>query len=235
MPNSKKQQRKKQHKQNERGPVRADMKVTNTRHLPITTALPLTRRCLMTYSVTGTLTEAAASAGAIQQYRLNSPYDPDLTGTGTTANGYTTYSAAFGAYRVLRATVRLTATTTTTALTGFANIILAPSATTAITSAPNAWRSIPGARTAHANSLAQGGHNMCSMTMSYSLNRIFRVSARQYMDENDYAGYTGSNPLLPVLLNLLIAGVGSANVYSMVYSLDITYEVEWFKPLTLSL
>lgn len=217
------------------GKPRRDMMVTNTRHLPIITALPPTKRCLMTFSVTGTLAEAAASAGAIQQFRLNSPYDPDFTGVGTTANGYTTYSAAFGAYRVWRVTARLTATVTTTSLNGFANVILAPSATTAITSAPNAWRSIPGSVTTHVTPLAQGGNNLKSLTVTYDLPKVMRITRSQWRDENDYAGFTGANPLIPVMLNLLIAGVGSANVYSMVYAMDLTYEVEWFKPLTLTL
>jgi len=204
-------------------------------HLPLATALPSTSKCLMTFSAQSTITEGAAAGGALYQYRLNGVYDPDFSGVGTTATGYTTYSAAFGFYRVLRATVRLTASATTTALTGFADVILAPTAVTVFTSSPTAWRSIPGAHRMQVVPLAQGGHNLVRATVSYDLHTIFRVTKQQYMIEDDYAAITGASPGLPAILNVMVVGVGSANPYSLTYTIDITYEVEWMKPTPLTL
>jgi len=189
----------------------------------------------MTFSAQGSITEAAASAGALYQYRLNGVYDPDFTGVGTTATGYTTYAAAFGFYRVLGVTVRLTAVATTTALTGFADVIVAPTASTTITSSQTAWRSIPGAIRRQITPLAQGGHNMAKLVVSYDLPKILRVTRAQYSIEDDYASVVGASPGLPAVLNVMVVGVGSANVYSISYTIDITYDVQWSKPLPLTL
>jgi hypothetical protein len=78
----------------------------------------------MTFASSGGVAESAAGSGATYFYRLNSVYDPDATGVGASAIGYTTWAALYLNYKVHKVTVRVQGTVTGMSAGSFANVII---------------------------------------------------------------------------------------------------------------
>jgi len=203
------------------------------RHLPCSSSFPSTMKVLMTYSQQNNITEAAASTGITYFYRLNSVFDPDFTGAGTTANGYTTFSPLFYTYRVRRATVRLLGTCTCST-SGFVDVVIAPLPVSVITSNPLSWRSIPGSDRVAIAPTTNGGKNMVDLTRTYDMAKVMRLTKQQFDSDMDFAADISTNPVRPVFFLVSACSVGSGTVGAFSYTLDITYEVEWSRPIPLT-
>lgn len=221
---------KSQLKRNSKG--RGSKKPQRPRDLPCITKVPGMKRMLMTYSQSIAISEPSAAAGSAYFYRLNSVYDPDFSGTGITATGYSTAAAIYNSYRVHRATIRF-AGTPQVASGGFAEIVIAPTAISTIPGSPLTWRSIPFSTRIQATPNANGGPSLAKLTKTFDLAKVFNVTKAQYSIENDFSGLVGSNPARPVYLMVSVAGIGSGTAATLNYALDITYEVEWFQPFVL--
>lgn len=61
----------------------------------------------MKFGWQGTLSQTVADLSVVNAFRMNSIYDPDLTGTGKTCVGLTTMSTIYGRYWVMGARVRI--------------------------------------------------------------------------------------------------------------------------------
>ncbi len=202
-------------------------------HLPCITAFPSTKRVLQTYSCSAALSEGAVAGGAAYFFRLNSVYDPDFTGAGGTATGYQTFSQAFYTYRVRRVTVRFNATATV-GNGGFAEVVVAPTAYSVITSNPLYWRSIPFATRKQITPNVNGGHNLVSFTKTYDMAKVMRLTQQQFDNDMDYAADISTSPTRSVFLLVSVVGIGSASVATLTYAMDLTFDVEWSRPIPLS-
>lgn len=189
----------------------------------------------MTFSTGLILAEAAAGSGISYFYRLNSVYDPDSSGVGTVAGGYSTWSSLFLNYKVRRVTARIHGTCTNS--TGcFTSVVIAPVASQAVVpSNPHYWRTIPMMRQYDVVHAGDGGKNTFNHTAAYDNATVARVTPQQYDVDMDFSGQVGSNPARMNYLMLGVQGIGSGTVSTLRCVIQITYEVEWFNPVPMQL
>lgn len=203
--------------------------------LPLQTVMPSTHRVIQTYSVNTNLTESAAGAGGSYFYRLNSVYDPDASGVGITATGYSTFAALFLNYRVRKTTVRFHSTAAGFT-SGAAQITIAPVARQAVVPTnPLLWRSMRYGKTTLLAPVTLGGKNLVDWTVTFDLAKILGVTKKQYSTDMDFSSTIGANPAIQAYLLVGIQSNSSGTAATAVYSMDITYEVEWFNPIPLQL
>lgn len=200
--------------------------------LPLVTTTPNSHNIMMSFAASGGITESAAGSGVTYFMRLNSVFDPDATGVGTSAIGYSTWSALYLSYKVNRVTVRIQGTVTGLSAGAFANVVLAPVPFQAVVPAnKQTWKMIPGAKLKVLTNNAVGGSNMFSITASYDIARVARVTKQQYKNEMDWSGQVGSNPARQVYCLIAFDSVGSSSVLTANYNTQVTYQVEWFNPV----
>lgn len=181
------------------------------------------------------VTEGAPTSGAFNQYRLNSCYDPDLSGTGKQPLGFDQYSALYGRYRVLKATVDIYCTNRLD--TGGNNYVFCvwPSAQSSITSDPESWLVQPMAKY-KVGSLATGGGAIQHIKMSVDIARLLGVTSSEFRSEADYSAITSANPSRVAYLHVGIFGLGPTSVAtSCQFVTKLTFLTEWSQPVTLAL
>lgn len=211
--------------------VKKGKKVTALRALPRATFVPSSKTITMTYNSQLSITEGAAGLGGTYFYRLNSPYDPDASGVGASATGYSTWSALFLNYKVHRATARVRGVVTGMS-TGFANVIIAPvPGQPVVPSGKQFWRSIRGNQLQTVVNMTAGGKNMANFTVTYDLAKAAGVTKEQYANDMDFSGTIASNPARQIWLLVATDSVNSSSVVTFTYDIDITYLVEWFNPI----
>jgi len=202
------------------------------RNLPLVTTTPPSKHILMSFGASGGVAESAAGSGVTYFLRLNSVYDPDATGVGTSAIGYSTWSALYLNYKVNRVTVRISGTVTGLSAGAFANVTLAPVASQAVVpSNKQTWKMLPWAKMKTLTNNSVGGTNMFALTASYDLSKVTRVTKQQYANDMDFSGQVGSNPARQAFALVAFDSVGSSSVMTANYNTFITYEVEWFNPV----
>lgn len=189
------------------------------------------RSALLTYSTTAVLTESGAGAGATYFFRLNSVYDPDYTGVGTVAIPYNTWAGIYLNYKVRRATMRLTGTYSGSSGSSCV-VTLAPVAYQAVVPTNvQTWRLLPYSVKKHGVHVGNGGQNLVAITATFDLAQVCRITKQQYAVDMDWSGQIGSNPSRVVFGGILFQPIGSLSPGSLIYSIDITYDVEWFNPV----
>lgn len=186
----------------------------------------------MTFASSGGLAETAAGSGATYFFRLNSVYDPDATGVGASAVGYTTWSALYLNYKVHKVTVRIQGTVTGLSTGAMASIVLAPVPNQPVVPAnKQTWKMIPGAKLKTVSNNSVGGVNMYNITSTYDLAAVARVTKQQYENDLDWSGVVGSNPARQTYAMFAVDGVNTSSVTTAVFNVQITYQVEWFNPV----
>jgi hypothetical protein len=206
--------------------------ILQSRPLPlVTTTLP-SRNILMSFAASGGIAESAAGSGVTYFMRLNSVYDPDATGVGTSAIGYSTWAALYLSYKVHRVTVRIQGTVTGMSTGAIANVVLAPIAYQAVAPANKyTWRMIPGSKMAVVSNNSVGGRNMFTLEATYDIAAVCRVTKGQFANETDWSGLVGSNPARQAFALIAMDSVNSSSVATIVYNTQMTYLVEWFNPV----
>ncbi len=203
--------------------------------LPCVTTTPNSQRILMTFPGSLAIAESAAGAGVTYFYRLNSPYDPDSSGVGTTAGGYSTWAALYLNYKVHRVTVRIQGTGTS-ASGSFMQFVTAPVPSQAVVpSNPQLWKTIPYSSIKTFTPQVNGGKNTFEVVRHYDLAQVARVTPAQYANDMDFSGAIGSNPARQIYLMTSVASYGSGTVATVYFTIQITYEVEWFNPVPMQL
>jgi hypothetical protein len=180
----------------------------------------------MTYTASiGVVT--VAGAASMYVFRLNSVYDPDFTGTGTTAYTYTQMAANYGRYRVLGFRAFVTFKNTTTSPQN-AIIALSP-ATTVGTSISQ----IMSQRHVWMKPLAsKDGNGIISHAVSGTVGKVYGVPEAQVRTEDDFASVAGANPNNGIYLHVGFFQDVAAGTASML--IRIEYDVVWSLPLETS-
>lgn len=213
---------------------RSRPRASKPRNLPLLAAVPPTMRVKNTYGFAGSVAESAAGLGGTYFFRANSVYDPDATGVGSTAVGYSTFSALFLNYRVRRVTIRLQGKISGMAATGVGTVVVAPVASQSVVpSNKQTWRMIPFARQRAVGLASDGGKNFVDITTSYDMAQVSRVTKSQFDSDFDFTGQVGSNPARQVFILVAVDSSNSASVATLYFNAQITYEVEWFNPVPL--
>jgi hypothetical protein len=194
---------------------------------------PSSRRVVMSYVAPVAVTESAVYAGSTSFYRLNSIYDPDYSGVGTSVLGYTDWMDFFARYRVLKATVRFTGFVSGLSANGVGMIVLAPIPRSATVPANlNSWPAIPFGQY-RVIAPVDGGNNKADFTITYDMAEVSRITKEQYMDEAEYQGTKGTNPTREIFLFLGMRSINSGTIATMAGLIEISYEVELSDPFVL--
>lgn len=200
--------------------------------LPLVTIMPSAKRVLQTFAFPYTLSEPAANASNFYFFRLNSVYDPDSSGVGSSASGYSTWSSLFLNYRVRNVTVRVQGHVTGLTLGSRAEVYVIPLAYQAVLPGnSNYWMAAPHAKCYTVNDVSYGGRNAFSHIATYNQARLARITAAQFNDDMDWSGVVGSNPARMNYLAIAFRGLASGAPSTLNYSIQITYQVEWFNPV----
>jgi hypothetical protein len=186
---------------------------------------PIVQRANLAYSWQGSVTEASAGAGQIYGLSLSSIYDPDVTGAGSTAVGYSMYSNAYTRYRVIRTRVIATAQLTSGG-PGVVGLMLGPNTT--YSSSPMTWTVQPNSYSRALNSVTPG--IMFRFDRVIDLATILGVKKQQYMTDLDFSGTFGSNPARNAYVGLFVRNFVGTTATSL-WDVRLIYEVEFSQPL----
>jgi hypothetical protein len=185
------------------------------------------------YSARGTLTEAAAGVGTTYTYRLNSLWDPNLTGVGAQPVGLDQWATLFERAVVLSANVCV----------DFVNVSASNAACrvgfwpaiglSTIPADNDAWPSQRGARSAL---MGGSGKTVVTMKARYDVARIMNVPRSKLIIDDGYdediTGGGAVSGIFQALLNLYVSGIGA--VASTSYQIKIEYLAFLTQPQTLN-
>ncbi len=208
--------------------ARQGKKRNKQQSLPLftTTGKPAIREVLA-YHQTGSLTEAAAGAGAFNTFRMNSIYDPDFTGVGSSAVGYSTKALFYGRYKVLRArfSVRFWGSTGGNALVG---VMFGGNTTFAAN--PLLWAVEPNSHSKMLQGNTGTTHAVVSFDMTIPIHKVVGITKRQFDIDLDYQSSFGSNPQLQAYATIWVYGQ-SAVAQTVVYDVRASFDTEFSQPL----
>lgn len=171
----------------------------------------------------------AASGGPVLKefvFRLNSIFDPDLTAVGHQPLGRDQIVTLYSRYRVMKAywTVVCVPDSTTTVgafsvcPTNDSTLIGVYNTTCEHPRGKNTWS------TAHAPGVIKGGVSMPDLNGQ---------TVAQYKADDRFQAQVGSNPSEDLALHITYINGNTVNAYdAFSYHVDITYEVDFFDPIT---
>ncbi len=191
-----------------------------------TTGRPATREVLA-YHQTGTLTEAAAGAGSYNTFRLNSIYDPDFSGVGSSAVGYSTKALFYGKYKVLRVRfcVRFWGSTGGNALVG-----VMFGGNTTIAANPLLWAVEPNSHSKMLQGNTGTTHSVVTLDMTVPIHKVVGITKKQFDVDLDYQASFGVNPQLQAYATIWVFGQ-SAAAQTVVYDVRVAFDTEFSQPL----
>lgn len=195
------------------------------------TGLPSRMRVRMGYADAKQLTSGASTVST-NIYRLNSVYDPDYSGVGAQAIGYDQYSALYGRYLVTKAFIELWGHNNN----GVDSIITAgvhQDLTTFTSQAAQLAEVADGdTKVIYSYQTTPVGYKKWSVDLA----KLTGVSKSTYASDSQYQSAIGNSPTSNMgLIIALGAPQGVASSAQACYMIKITYEVEWFDPITQSL
>jgi hypothetical protein len=191
---------------------------------------PSARRVRLSYSSNFQMAETAAGTGAFRVFRLNSIYDPDYSGVGTSAAGYSQMMTLYTHYRVNAAGFKLEAFIGgASGVVGFAPLM---NQVTMNVNA-NTWRLLPYSKYALLSLNTSGGKNIANISGHFPLARMLGLTPAQYSTEMDYAAAAGANPTKNVYIAAFVQGIQGASVATASMVVTVEYDVEFFNPLPL--
>ncbi len=180
----------------------------------------------LTFSEFPGLSNLAAGVGSYS-YRLNSIYDPNFTGTGTTANGYSQLAQLYDRYRVLSVSISLDWMCNTG--TG-GEVYAVLSNQNALSTGQAAWT---GQRMVWRKPIGPpGGNNLAMARITAPIHTIYGVPKQQVRNEDDFASVMGNNPNNQVYLHLGHYAPGAAASSTVLCSVKIEYRCVFSLPLT---
>lgn len=190
-----------------------------------TTLFPPRRVGTMVYDALFNIAPAA-SAVAYNSYRANSVYDPDLTGVGTTASGYSNMIVVYNKYRVLHC--RCDCTWSNSTVLPCVAFIIATPANTVGTSFPN----IMAQKFVWSRPLGNSNGMGLTHSVGFRVSDIYGAREAAVAVEDDFAGVAGTNPN-----NVVYLHIGAMNSTSTAFATNIqlqvrlTFQVEWTLPV----
>jgi hypothetical protein len=191
-------------------------------------------RSTIVYSGSFTATEGAVGAGAFRTLVLNGLWDSDTAFGNTASVGYAEAISLYKSYRVLRTRVKATAFAKGMSAGGIARITFNPDVnSTVMPSNPELWPTQQNACCKVVARTEDGGNNRAEIDRTFNLPTLFNVRPAVYNSESNYAAVTvNSNPTYLAYGKLGIASIGSSAVATMVATILIAYDVEFFNPYT---
>jgi hypothetical protein len=169
-----------------------------------------------------------AGAAVANVFRLNSVYDPDFTGVGTSAVGYTQLAALYGRYRVLSAKISVEFINTTAAVPLTCFLVVNPVTTVGVGIAQILAQRFVWTRGVSAIT----GSATVFHTAAADVHTIYGVPRTQVRNEDDFAAVAGANPNNGVYAHVGVYANGAASTANA--HVRIEFDVVWTLPLELS-
>lgn len=186
------------------------------------------------YSEHGSL--ASAMVGIVnQEYRLNSVYDPDLTGGGNQPNFYTTFKEVYSKYRVVGCKVFLTLFTDGSGTGPYSckASMLAYDATSGALSNLATGDAYAGMPNGYSRVLSGNAGNMQKVIYSkyFPISRIAGVRPQTVLADDLFAAGTGANPSKDLRLRISVDSFAGGAAVTAYYNVDLTYYVRFEDPI----
>lgn len=191
---------------------------------------PAQRRFFVFEQVYG-LTEAAAGAGAFNSFRINSIYDPDFTGAGSSALGYSTYSYLYGRYRVLRVRVILRFVDNTPDSKGGSIVGVIFNSNSTFSSNPLTWPAQPFAFSKVLQGDTGGQHSVVNFDLQPALHKIAGVTPAQFKMDQDYSATYAANPASSLYAHVFLTGKLSSAAEAARVEVRLVFDVELSQPV----
>ena len=191
--------------------------------------VPLSRRGVLKYSETFTLTTGAGGTfGVDQVMKLNSLYDPDFTGGGHQPYLYDTMTATYANYRVYAASVKIINST----IGGSADLALGAKLGTNSSGTVLSGKSLDSV-TEQTSAAIQylspsGNKRVSTMKMYVPCHRVFGVSKYTYDNDDTYQSLTSTSPTQSVWLFVSAASASGTAGESVSVQIIINFYCKFF-------
>lgn len=218
--------------------VRAARKQQGRRRTEIPRVINAQQNRLMVrfrYDSFGTLSESTAGAGAMATFRLNSLYDPDLTGTGKQPLGFDQYTAIFNRYRVLSCSWKITflnALLNTEAGSRVQRVGFYTSSSNSVASDPEAWVAQLGAKS-HLLGPSTGNMGVRTFRGKTDFSNVFGVRKVELTDL-DYSATYNASPTRVAYLHCWTSALSAAGAIAN-YCTEFTFVAELSDRISLGL
>lgn len=187
--------------------------------------IPSTYSTKLRYVNTTTINSTLGAIG-INQYRGNSLFDPDFSGTGNQPMGFDQLSAFYNKYRVLGCLAELQWTSSdTTQMDDM--VLLATNESTITGGSDNGQRGeYPYAKRKIGSSLQSGKQ---SLSMYLSTAQITGASKQKVRTDDAYSATTIANPLNPWFWTVSYQSFNRASSQTIYYTIKLTYYCSFFE------
>lgn len=224
-------------------PIRRKYRKKNTRRRPVRRAArrqpnrrnvnrvppgsaPVARRHIVRMKYSDVLDWSVTTlATSVQQYRLNSTFDPDVTGTGHQPYGRDQLAALFDHYRVFKCSWHIEFAPSNDRL----HVSVVPLNTTAVPGSLTDAGEMPLAVT---KAMAFNGGVPCRFSGQIWLPRLAGRTSAQYKSDDLYAAASGANPAEAMFLNILVYNPSPQTVDTSM-TITLNYWTEWYDPVVL--
>jgi len=153
---------------------------------------------------------------------LNSIYDPDYTGSGGLAGGYTEWAYFYANYRVVKVDWKVEMTGSGNGSNGLLTVV--PTNVSTSLSGSSAAE-IEAGNLRYAKTVQQGaGGPVVRITGSAALHKLFGVTEEAVLGDNNYQSGFGNNPAFQYYLHILVNDQANASGVLDIY-VELTYWV----------
>uniref|UniRef100_UPI00404766F7 hypothetical protein n=1 Tax=Polaribacter sp. TaxID=1920175 RepID=UPI00404766F7 len=184
------------------------------------TAIPDEYHCKLKYNATGTITSTSGVPG-LQQFRGNSLFDPDFTGTGTQPTSFDELAGLYDFYRVKSSSCTLKAFNG--ALQGD-DIVLVPTNVSSLVGSTNdTYNNYPYAK----RQIGSFQQRPAEMSNYISTSKIWGATEAEVMADDTYTAGTGANPSSTWFWTASYQSMDRSTTQSILYTAEIVYYVEF--------
>lgn len=159
---------------------------------------------------------------AHQQFRLNSLYDPDYSGTGHQPYYYDQLAALYNYYTVYGCSVEIEAGTETTTSTVL--LVMGPALDSATPTDLELQKERPQSRWA----MLDAGGEAKTIQRYYRIHSIFGRTKRQVLSDDTFSATSNNNPYKQVYLNINAIATDKTAVATVNCNITITYYAQWY-------
>jgi len=161
--------------------------------------------------------------GAEQSYRLNSLYDPDVTGGGHQPYGFDQVFALYNRYRVDKVVFRITFTTPGAASDMICAAVLTPVASGSSLSSKSIEYPLEWPNVQHGH-LSSAGSRVCYLTGSTDLWSIVGIPKAKYEADDTYSAYASGSPSQVAYLNFAVGSYSGATSQACSTMIELEFD-----------
>ena len=179
--------------------------------------------------------QGIASNAIDYQYRGNSLFDPDYSGTGTQPLMFDQIKTIYGRYRIIASSIKVTFTNIGGNNVNARAFIVPTYNTTSPGSSANGVCQQKHSKERFIGS-ANGGHGIATLKHYMTTSRVNGLQKRAIMSENGYAAEPSTNPVNSWFWNVMAFSTdGSASLANIYVDVKMKFYTVWSNPAILGL